>query len=88
MDVILQLCPAHLAFDDFLVSGEIDLFFDAIDFIIEPVIFIIEIAEVRIALQEAARILEYKVFPRGPSAIAPVSPSLTLVHGIPFSVHG
>jgi hypothetical protein len=40
VNVILQLGPAHFEFFDFLVGGEIDLLFNAIDFVIEPMVLI------------------------------------------------
>jgi DNA-binding IclR family transcriptional regulator len=45
-------------------------------------------AEVRIALQEAARALECKVFPPGPSVVPPMSARLPAAHEMPFAVHG
>jgi DNA-binding IclR family transcriptional regulator len=42
--------------------------------------------EVRDALQEASRALEYKVFPPGPSVMPPVSACLP--HDMPLTAHG
>src|SRR5581483_4686690 len=40
INVILKLGTPHLELLDFLIRGEIDVFFDAIDLIVKPVIFI------------------------------------------------
>lgn len=46
INVIFQLRPAHFQFVNLLIGGEIYLFFDAIDFVVEPVVFVVEVAEV------------------------------------------
>src|SRR5438876_125571 len=46
VDVILQLRPSHFQFVNFLVRGEIDLFLDAIDCVVEAVIFVKHFPEV------------------------------------------
>ena len=46
VDVILQLRPAHFPFVNLLVGGEIYLLFDAIDFVVEPVVFVVNVAKV------------------------------------------
>jgi hypothetical protein len=51
VDVILQFGPPHFSLSDLLVSGELDLLFAAIDFIVEPVILVVEVLEVYIALE-------------------------------------
>ena len=43
--------------------------------------------EVRMALQEAARALECKVFPRGPSVV-PSIPARLPAAGMPLAAHG
>jgi hypothetical protein len=53
IDVILQLGSPHLEFFDFLVGGEVDFFFDTIDFVIEPVVFIEDVPEVVIGALKA-----------------------------------
>jgi len=45
INVILQLCSSHLKFFDFLVRREIDFFFDTIDLIVEPMVFIKDAAK-------------------------------------------
>jgi hypothetical protein len=50
INVILQFGAPHFSFVNLLVGGEIYFFFDAIDFVVEPVIFVVETAEVRVAL--------------------------------------
>ena len=51
VDVILQFGPPHFSLGDLLVGGELDLFFAAIDFVVEPVILVLEVLEVRIDLE-------------------------------------
>ncbi|OJT97862.1 MAG: hypothetical protein BGN82_09285 [Alphaproteobacteria bacterium 65-7] len=43
--------------------------------------------DVRIALQEAARALEYKVFPSGSVVLPPVPACLRPVHDMPYAAH-
>ena len=40
VNVIFELGPAHLELIDFLIGSEIDFFFDAIDRVVEPMIFV------------------------------------------------
>ena len=40
VNIIFELGPAHLEFIDFLIGSEIDFFLDAIDRVIESVIFV------------------------------------------------
>ena len=47
--IILQFCASHLQFLDLLVGGEIDFLFDAIDGVIEPVVFVVNVTEVVVA---------------------------------------
>src|SRR3974390_3476988 len=53
VDIILELGPAHLQLFNFLVGGEINLLLDAIDFVIEPVVFIEQAAEVVVGAFQA-----------------------------------
>jgi hypothetical protein len=46
VNVIFQLRSAHLQFLDFLVRCEIDVFFDAINFIVEAMVFLEDASEV------------------------------------------
>ena len=52
IDVIFQLRPAHFQFVYLLIGGEIYLLFDAIDFVVEPVVFVVEMAEVLVSAFE------------------------------------
>ena len=54
VDVILQLRAAHLEFLNFLVCREIHFFFDPINLVIEPMIFIVQMAEMIVRAFEAA----------------------------------
>jgi hypothetical protein len=53
INVILQLRSAHFEFLDFLIRSEIDFLFDAVNFVIEPVILIEQVAEMVIGALEA-----------------------------------
>src|SRR5437667_2771835 len=53
VNIIFELGPAHLEFIDFLIGGEIDFFLDAIDRVVEPVIFVKHSPEVIIGAFEA-----------------------------------
>ena len=64
VDIVLQLRAAHLQFFDFLVRREINLFLDAIDGIIEPMIFIEHFAEVVVrAFETADDLTVFRKFP-------------------------
>ena len=54
VDVVLQFCATQLLFFDFLVGREINLFFDAIDGVIEAMIFVEHFPEMVIRALEAA----------------------------------
>ena len=54
IDIILEPCASYLHFLDFLVRREIDLFFDTINRIVEPMIFVEHRPEVIVAAFEAA----------------------------------
>jgi hypothetical protein len=54
VNVVLQFGATHLEFFDFLVGGEIDLFFDAIDFVVEPVVLREDVPKVIVAALQAA----------------------------------
>jgi hypothetical protein len=49
VDVILQLRPPHFQFVNFLVRGEIYLLLDAIDRVVEAVIFVKHFPEVLVS---------------------------------------
>jgi hypothetical protein len=51
VDVILEFRAAHLQLFGFLVGGEVYLLFDATDFVIEPVVFVVQVAEVFVAFE-------------------------------------
>ena len=53
IDVVFQLGAPHLQLFDFLVGSEIDFLFDAIDGVIEPMVFVKEVPEVVIGALEA-----------------------------------
>src|SRR5438876_8259886 len=53
VNIIFELGPAHLEFVDFLIGSEIDFFLDAIDRIVEPVIFVEHSPEMVIGTFEA-----------------------------------
>jgi hypothetical protein len=53
VNVILELGAAHFELFDFLVGREIDIFFDAIDFVIEPMILIEDAPEMVVGAFEA-----------------------------------
>jgi hypothetical protein len=53
INVIFKLGPAHLEFIDFLVGSEIDFFLDAIDRVIESMIFVKHSPEMIIGAFEA-----------------------------------
>jgi len=61
IDIILQFGSTHLEFLDFLVRREIDLFFDAIYLIVEPMIFIKDAPKVLLrALQTADHLAVFR----------------------------
>ena len=63
VDVILQLRPSHFQFVNFLVRGEIDLFLDAIDCVVEAVIFIEHLTEMVVrAFQPANDLTMFRKF--------------------------
>jgi hypothetical protein len=53
VDVVLQFGPAHFFLFYLLVYGEIYLLLNPIDFVVEPVVLVIEVAEVRVAALES-----------------------------------
>src|ERR1017187_3244203 len=53
IDVILELRAAHFEFFDLLVGGEIYFLFNAIDFVVEPVVFVVQVAEVEVGTLQA-----------------------------------
>jgi hypothetical protein len=53
INVILQFRATHFQLLDFLVGREIDFLLDAINFIIEPVVFVIKMTEVIVGTFEA-----------------------------------
>jgi len=64
VNVILELRPPHFEFFDFLVGGEIDLFFDAVNFIVQAMIFIEHFPEVIIrAFQSPDDFSMFREFP-------------------------
>ena len=54
VNVIFKLSPAHLEFFDFLVGGEIDLLFDAVNRVVQSVILIEHLPEMIIRAFQAA----------------------------------
>jgi hypothetical protein len=62
VNVILQFGAPHFSFVNLLVGGEINLLFDAIDFVVEPVIFVVETAEVRVALKAFDGVAVFREF--------------------------
>ena len=53
VDVVFELGSAHLEFLDFLIRGEIDFLFDAIDLVVQPVILVEDIPEVVVRTLES-----------------------------------
>ena len=53
INVVFEFRPAHLEFLGFLVGSEIDFFLDAINGVIEPVIFVEHFPEMLIRALEA-----------------------------------
>jgi hypothetical protein len=53
IDIIFQPRALHLEFFDFLVSGEIDVFFDAINGVIQTMILVEHFAEMIVRALEA-----------------------------------
>ena len=54
IDVILEFGAAHLEFFDLLVGGKINFLFDAIDSVVEAMVFIEHFAEMVIGAFKAA----------------------------------
>ena len=55
VDIILQLRPPHFQFVNFLVRGEVYFFLDAIDRVVEAVIFVKHFPEVLVGEQPPMR---------------------------------
>ena len=54
IDVVFKFCPAHLEFLGFLVGSEIDFLLDAVNGVIEPMIFVEHFTEMFIGALEAS----------------------------------
>jgi hypothetical protein len=54
INVVLQLGTAHLQFFNFLVRSVVDLFFDPVNFVVQPMILVKYVPEMGIAALEAA----------------------------------
>jgi len=53
VDVVFELGAAHLELLDFLIRGEINFLLDAINLIVQPVIFVVNIPEVVVRTLES-----------------------------------